>query len=79
MCTLSVFHVQFNVIDRNVLIDAQKNHRKKATRGLLIRVAAYTAYFVELGQGDAGRYYLTHPPMPPSVLTAQTGQTEGSP
>ncbi|WP_320075302.1 glycyl radical protein [Eubacterium maltosivorans] len=48
MCTLGVFHVQFNVIDRDVLIDAQKNPERH--RGLLIRVAGYTAYFVELGR-----------------------------
>lgn len=48
MCSLGVFHVQFNVIDRDVLIDAQKNPEKY--KGLLIRVAGYTAYFVELGK-----------------------------
>ena len=48
MCTLGVFHVQFNVIDREVLIDAQKNPGQY--KGLLIRVAGYTAYFVELGK-----------------------------
>lgn len=48
MCTLGVFHVQFNVIDREVLLDAQKNPENY--KGLLIRVAGYTAYFVELGK-----------------------------
>jgi len=48
MCTLGVFHVQFNVIDREVLIKAQQEPDKY--RGLLIRVAGYTAYFVELGK-----------------------------
>ena len=48
MCSLGVFHVQFNVIDRDILIDAQKNPEKH--KGLLIRVAGYTAYFVELGK-----------------------------
>nr|WP_320023996.1 pyruvate formate lyase family protein [uncultured Acetobacterium sp.] len=48
MCTLGVFHVQFNVIDRGLLINAQKN--PKQYKGLLIRVAGYTAYFVELGK-----------------------------
>jgi len=48
MCSLGVFHVQFNVIDREVLIKAQQEPDKY--RGLLIRVAGYTAYFVELGR-----------------------------
>jgi formate C-acetyltransferase len=48
MCSLGIFHVQFNVIDRDVLIDAQKHPEKY--KGLLIRVAGYTAYFVELGK-----------------------------
>jgi formate C-acetyltransferase len=48
MCSLGIFHVQFNVIDRDILIDAQKNPDKY--KGLLIRVAGYTAYFVELGK-----------------------------
>ena len=48
MYSLGIFHVQFNVIDRDVLIDAQKHPEKY--KGLLIRVAGYTAYFVELGK-----------------------------
>lgn len=48
MCTLGVFHVQFNVIDKEVLLDAQKH--PEDYKGLLIRVAGYTAYFVELGK-----------------------------
>jgi formate C-acetyltransferase len=48
MCSLGIFHVQFNVIDRDVLIEAQKHPEKY--KGLLIRVAGYTAYFVELGK-----------------------------
>ncbi|MFR2987599.1 MAG: glycine radical domain-containing protein, partial [Faecalibacillus sp.] len=47
MCSLGVFHVQFNVIDKEVLLDAQKHPENY--KGLLIRVAGYTAYFVELG------------------------------
>jgi len=48
MCSLGVYHVQFNVIDQDKLIRAQRfpdNYR-----GLLVRVAGYTAYFVELGK-----------------------------
>ena len=48
MCSLGVYHVQFNVIDQEKLIAAQKNPDKY--RGLLVRVAGYTAYFTELGK-----------------------------
>lgn len=48
MCSLGVFHVQFNVIDREMLLDAQENPENY--KGLLIRVAGYTAYFTELGR-----------------------------
>jgi formate C-acetyltransferase len=48
MCSLGVFHAQFNVIDRETLLKAQKNPENY--RGLLIRVAGYTAYFTELGR-----------------------------
>jgi len=48
MCSLGVYHVQFNVIDQEKLIQAQRNPDEH--RGLLVRVAGYTAYFVELGK-----------------------------
>ncbi len=48
MCSLGVYHVQFNVIDHEKLIKAQQNPEKY--KGLLVRVAGYTAYFVELGK-----------------------------
>ncbi|MEL7566047.1 MAG: formate C-acetyltransferase/glycerol dehydratase family glycyl radical enzyme [Dehalobacterium sp.] len=48
MCSLGVYHVQFNVIDQEKLIRAQKNPEEY--KGLLVRVAGYTAYFVELGK-----------------------------
>ena len=48
MCSLGIFHVQFNVIDRETLLKAQENPEQY--KGLLIRVAGYTAYFVELGK-----------------------------
>ncbi len=47
MCTLGVFHAQFNVIDKETLLDAQQH--PDDYKGLLIRVAGYTAYFTELG------------------------------
>lgn len=48
MCSLGVFHVQFNVIDRDTLLAAQETPEEY--RGLLVRVAGYTAYFTELGK-----------------------------
>lgn len=45
-CSLGVFHAQFNVVDKKVLMEAQK--RPEEYKDLLIRVAGYTAYFVEL-------------------------------
>lgn len=48
MCTLGVFHVQFNVVDAETLLDAQEHPEEY--NGLLVRVAGYTAYFTELGR-----------------------------
>ena len=45
-CSLGVFHAQFNVVNRETLIKAQKH--PDDYRDLLVRVAGYTAYFVEL-------------------------------
>ena len=47
-CTLDIYHSQFNVVDRETLIDAQAHPEEH--RDLLIRVAGYTAFFVELGK-----------------------------
>jgi len=41
-------HVQFNIISTETLRDAQRNPEKY--RDLLVRVATYSAYFVELGR-----------------------------
>ncbi|MFC1556245.1 trans-4-hydroxy-L-proline dehydratase [candidate division KSB1 bacterium] len=41
-------HVQFNVVDINTLKDAQKNPDKH--RDLIVRVAGYSDYFVDLGK-----------------------------
>ncbi len=46
---LEIPHVQFNVVRKEHLLDAQKNPDKY--RSLTIRVAGYTAYFTELA-GD---------------------------
>lgn len=40
------FHVQFNVVDRDTLLDAQKHPEKYSD--LLVRVAGYSAFFVDL-------------------------------
>ena len=39
-------HVQFNVVDKNTLIEARDEPKKH--RDLLIRIAGYSAYFVQL-------------------------------
>jgi len=41
-------HIQFNVVDRATLIDAQKNPEKY--RGLVVRVAGYSALFTTLSK-----------------------------
>lgn len=46
LCSLGVFHVQFNVVDQEKLLDAQRHPENY--KGLLVRVAGYTAFFVEL-------------------------------
>ncbi|MCK5238844.1 MAG: hypothetical protein KAR33_04800, partial [Candidatus Thorarchaeota archaeon] len=40
------FHIQFNVVSREVLEDAKINPQKH--RNLIVRVAGYSAYFIEL-------------------------------
>ena len=46
MCDLGVYHIQFNVVSPETLRDAQEHPEKH--RGLLVRVAGCSAYFVEL-------------------------------
>jgi len=48
LCTLDVYHAQFNVVDKEILLDAQQHPADH--KDLLIRVAGYTAFFVELGK-----------------------------
>ncbi len=45
-CNLKLWHVQFNVINRDTLLAAQKEPEK--FRDLVVRIAGYCAYFVEL-------------------------------
>jgi formate C-acetyltransferase len=46
MCDLKIWHVQFNVINRETLIAAKKDPQKY--RNLIVRIAGYSAYFVDL-------------------------------
>jgi pyruvate formate-lyase/glycerol dehydratase family glycyl radical enzyme len=41
-------HVQFNIVNRETLLDAQKHPENH--RDLVVRVAGYSAYFVQLGK-----------------------------
>jgi formate C-acetyltransferase len=45
-CDLKMWHLQFNIVNRETLIAAQKDPEKY--RNLLVRVAGYSAYFVDL-------------------------------
>ena len=45
-CDLKLWHVQFNVINQETLIAAQKDPEKY--RNLIVRIAGYSAYFVDL-------------------------------
>jgi len=45
-CDLKLWHVQFNVINKQTLVSAQKNPEKY--RSLIVRIAGYSAYFVDL-------------------------------
>ena len=42
------FHVQFNIVDSRMLKDAQLHPENY--RGLMVRVAGFTQYWVELGK-----------------------------
>jgi formate C-acetyltransferase len=45
---LGIEHIQFNVMDKEVLEDARKNPDKYPT--LMVRVSGYSAYFTELDE-----------------------------
>jgi 4-hydroxyphenylacetate decarboxylase large subunit len=42
------FHIQFNIVDSKMLKDAQAHPEKY--RGLLVRIAGFTQYWVEIGK-----------------------------
>ena len=48
-CDMGVPHVQFNVVDKETLLQAQKNPEKHSN--LIVRVAGYSTYFVDLSKG----------------------------
>jgi formate C-acetyltransferase len=45
-CDLKLWHVQFNVVNRETLLAAQKDPDKY--RSLIVRIAGYSAYFTDL-------------------------------
>jgi formate C-acetyltransferase len=45
-CDLKLWHVQFNVLNRETLLAAQQDPEKY--RNLVVRIAGYSAYFVDL-------------------------------
>jgi len=46
---LEISHIQFNVVDKETLLDAQKNPQNH--QDMIVRVAGYSAYFVDLSEG----------------------------
>ena len=47
-CDLGLWHIQFNVVDRKTLLDAQAHPEKYPD--LIVRVAGYSAYFTDLSE-----------------------------
>ena len=58
-CDLKLWHIQFNVINADTLKKAQKDPQKY--RNLIVRIAGYSAYFVDLTPRPAER---PHRPVP---------------
>jgi formate C-acetyltransferase len=46
---MKIPHIQFNIVDRKTLMDAQQNPENY--KDLIVRVAGYSAYFVDLTKG----------------------------
>ena len=46
---LGISHIQFNVFDRETLLDAQRHPENHPD--LIVRVAGYSAYFIDLSKG----------------------------
>lgn len=47
-CDLKLWHIQFNVVNRETLLAAQEDPERY--RGLIVRIAGYSAYFVDLSR-----------------------------
>ena len=47
-CDLKQWHIQFNIVNRETLLAAQKDPEKY--QNLMVRVAGYSAYFVTLSR-----------------------------
>ncbi len=47
-CDLHLWHLQFNIINKKTLLEAQANPDKY--RSLLVRIAGYSAYFCDLSR-----------------------------
>ena len=45
---LGIWHIQFNVVDKDTLVDAQR--RPEQYPDLVVRVAGYSSYWVDLGK-----------------------------
>jgi pyruvate-formate lyase len=45
---LGIHHIQFNILDRETLLEAQRNPQDYGT--MVVRVAGYSAYFVDLNE-----------------------------
>jgi formate C-acetyltransferase len=45
-CDLKLWHIQFNVVNKETLLAAQQN--PELYRGLIVRIAGYSAYFTDL-------------------------------
>lgn len=48
-CSMKLWHVQFNIVNKETLVAAQKEPEKY--KSLIVRVAGYSAYFCELSKG----------------------------
>jgi pyruvate-formate lyase len=47
-CDLKLWHVQFNIVNADTLLAAQKEPEKY--RNLIVRIAGYSAYFCDLSK-----------------------------
>ena len=47
-CDLKLWHLQFNIVNRQTLLNAQKEPDNY--RSLLVRIAGYSAYFCDLSR-----------------------------